>query len=73
MSLRELLGFEAIITQVSYRFLTADNFRQVLSRVCLFYGRGEGWFYKRVKKYIFLFYIQLKFIVSTQLNNRPCA
>ena len=53
-------------SQVSYRFLTADNFWLVLSRGRLFYGGGEGWFRKRVKKKKFPTYIQLKFIASTQ-------
>ena len=62
-----------LYTQVSYRFLTADNFWLVLSQGRLFYGAGEGWFRKRVKIKIILIYIQLIFIVFTQSHNRPCA
>ena len=59
------------IPQVSYRFLTVGNVQLVLSRGRFFYGGGEGWFPKSVKS--ILIYIQLKFIVSTQSNTRPCA
>ena len=39
----------------------------------MFYGGGEGWFHKRVKKKFFSYLYPTKLIVSTQSNNRPCA
>ena len=62
---------DSVLLSLSYRFLTADNIRLVLSRGSMFYAAGEGWFRKRVKIIIILIYIQLIFIVIKQSHNRP--
>ena len=69
------ISYEAT-SQVSYRFLTAENLRLVLSRESFLLLWRGGLVPQKGKKnifIIFIIYIQLKSIVLTQPNTRSCA